>query len=142
MIKNNEIRLGNYLNYMILDSVRQGQVTTVTKNRLVIDGITSKYLCAEPIPLTEEWLINFGFEKVVYKDDKHGFGTEYHLRVNEYIFLNYSDDFSLNIYANKKAMEDEIGVLPKWEAVKYVNQLQNLYFALIGEELTLKKETV
>jgi len=48
----------------------------------------------KPIPLTEEWLLKFGFEKKIGWDD-----YEYH--------------------------------------IEYVHQLQNLYYALKGEEITI-----
>ena len=62
-----------------------------------------------PIPLTEEWLIKLGFEKA--------YETCYQYK-----------DFILN---DKFIMMDiDITI-----QLKYVHQLQNLYFALIGEEL-------
>jgi hypothetical protein len=94
----------------------------------------------EPIELTEEWLLRFGFEKIEYSDERYGFGTEYHLKVNEDIFFNYSDDFSMGIFRNKESIKDEHGVLPEWEVTKYVNGLQNLYYSLIGEEIILKEK--
>lgn len=68
------------------------------------------------IPLTEEWLKRFGFEKSVYKDE-----TWFH---NE-----------------KMAISDRNG----WYSCRLsgarfisVHQLQNLYFALTGTKLELK----
>lgn len=66
------------------------------------------------IPLTEEWLLKFGFER-----NESG---------------NYDKRLELfyggNLYRFRQG----------WTNVelKYVHQLQNLYFALTGEELTLK----
>ena len=63
----------------------------------------------KPIPLTEEWLIKFGFEKA--------YETCYQYK-----------DFILN---DKFIMMDiDITI-----QLKHVHQLQNLYFALTGEEL-------
>lgn len=70
----------------------------------------------KPIPLTEEWLLKFGFE------EKYGY-------IKNGVHLN--TDYSLFI-------EDEIG-FNEWTAdCEYVHQLQNLYFALTGEELIIK----
>ena len=143
MIKNNEIRLGNYLNYMILNSVRQGQVTTVTKNRLVIDGITSKYLCAEPIPLTEEF-------HNMFNCIKDGFGSfEYELprKNNINVSIVFSDDYVMLKQCDINTPLRDTDIVTIWNKdVKnrdmFVHEFQNLYFDLSGEELTLKKETV
>ena len=62
-----------------------------------------------PIPLTEEWLLKFGFRKV-YK-------TCY-----QYKDFILDDRFIM--------MDIDITI-----QLKHVNQLQNLYFALTGEEL-------
>ena len=92
----------------------------------------------EPIPLTEEWLLKFGFEKIEYSDERHGFGNEYNLKVNEDIFFNYSDDFSLCIYRSEESMEDEVGIIPEWGAIQHVHQLQNLYYSLTGKEIIIR----
>jgi hypothetical protein len=73
-----------------------------------------------PIPLTEEWLLKFGFEA------QNGW----------YVLLRSSGDgFSVR---NERSgtFEYMTGLLQKVH-VKYVHQLQNLYFTLTGEELTI-----
>ena len=81
----------------------------------------------EPIPLTEEWLVKFGFE---YCSESEGFQMKgFHVENREF------DKYSSNI------KKDEFGI---WFInsclvdLKHVHQLQNLYFALTGEELTLQ----
>ncbi len=66
----------------------------------------------EPIPLTEEWLVRAGFE--FDKIDGYWYIDEYW----RYFF------------------EGDVCFLGNFShAVDYVHQLQNLYFALTGEEL-------
>jgi len=71
----------------------------------------------KPIPLTEEWLERFGFE---YSDLNGDSGLwkippfQIYGKYNQFLY-----DYRLD--------------------VNYVHQLQNLYFALTGEELTIKK---
>ena len=79
-----------------------------------------------PIPLTEEILLKFGFEKapLVYKYSKGYFTYDSKLK-----YFTYFTDIEDGGYENI--------IIPK-ERLKYVHQLQNLYFALIGEELILK----
>jgi hypothetical protein len=78
-----------------------------------------------PIPLTEEWLERLGFRKVpVYK------GNLSHLQWNK----DYNGFFvGLQIH--------EGGLYYGRMEIKYVHQLQNLYFALTGEELEIKEKT-
>lgn len=70
------------------------------------------------IPITEEWLLKLGFEKgdKVYGHDK----SRHHIVINEG-FVYRVPGVSLR-------------------RIQYVHQLQNLYFALAGEELTIKEE--
>lgn len=85
-----------------------------------------------PIPLTEEWLLKFGFEDVT----------------GVYYTLHISPDFKLLLipadgFYPQLNKADENG----WQSVslnkiEFVHQLQNLYFALTGEELLIAKSHV
>jgi len=81
----------------------------------------------EPIQLTEEWLLRFGFklEKdvdyfYVIKTKQKGITLEVEPNGRTILFDNKNIKF--------------IDILP----IKYVHQLQNLYFAITGEELEVK----
>ena len=74
----------------------------------------SRDIDCEPIPLTEEWLVKFGFEIHIVE---MVFGNFY-LKIN-------GDHFEY--YCNNRV------------ELKYVHQLQNLYHALMGEELKEKE---
>ena len=91
---------------------------------------------AVPIPLTEEWLLKFGFEKII-TDTEDAYGIDYNLEVPDICYISYSDDFSCAIYGSEYASKNSIGAVPNWNSIKYVHGLQNLYFALTGEELTI-----
>jgi len=71
----------------------------------------------EPIPLTEEWLLKFGF----IKHGKYGYF--------------YLDNFIIDKNKLGKFFMCDIDIHVEIETVHH---LQNLYFALTGEELTLK----
>lgn len=81
----------------------------------------------EPIPLTEEWLIKFGFKKELVDAVGIAQWHEYHLDSVE-VFNDGTECSELFFIHNSNRTE-----------VKYVHQLQNLYFALTGEELTIKE---
>jgi hypothetical protein len=72
-----------------------------------------------PIPLTEEWLLKFGFE---WKNFALRNG-KFTVRFQKYFYVYLSFE----------------GVSPIQINLEYVHQLQNLYFALTGEELVVKE---
>tara|TARA_R110002167_G_scaffold331706_1_gene538369 strand:+ start:16534 stop:16917 length:384 start_codon:yes stop_codon:yes gene_type:complete len=76
-----------------------------------------KLMHLKPIPLTEEWLLKFGFEKYEFdhKENQYRF-KERLLVIRKGFFCDYGTSVEL----------------------KHVHQLQNLYYALTGEELTLE----
>jgi hypothetical protein len=80
----------------------------------------------KPIPLTEEWLLKFGFEKR---------GSYWHPKGSWHRYLFHKFKMSSFGVLN---LEPEGGIVPHAQ-VHYVHQLQNLYFALTGEELILKR---
>jgi hypothetical protein len=111
-MKANELRIGNYYNQFS----QIEKVSWVTFKDLAED-LNNKLWC-KPIPLTEEWLFKFGFKCFFTYDDYH-----YYL---ESIGLGLDRSYQPFGIGNYK--------------VEYVHQLQNLYFALMGEELTFKSE--
>lgn len=117
-MKATELRIGNWV-----DQPNKG-VTKVTSilNDLQIKtetGYVDKY--CRPIPLTEEWLVKFGFE--------------YSHRLGSRSFYNI-----VNLYIEISVPNSSVYYTSKQELIcyiEYVHQLQNLYFALTGEELEL-----
>ena len=112
-MKASELRIGNLVYESVLSKISRKKtgVKICELNSLKIHHVESfpesEYY--SPIPLTEEWLMKFGFEKA--------YETCYQYK-----------DFILN---DKFIMMDiDITI-----QLKHVNQLQNLYFALTGEEL-------
>ena len=82
----------------------------------------------EPIPLTEEWLIKFGFR--YYNNHIYVFPNNDSLRLW---------GFSWNVQQYLMGLDEFVDI--PTPSIKYVHQLQNLYFALAGEELTIKDKT-
>ena len=76
-----------------------------------------------PILLSEEWLLKLGFERK-YNNDKPVWV------INHYMFL----DFSFHISAKESGFFSFNCFLKE---LKYVHELQNLYFALTGDELII-----
>ena len=76
-----------------------------------------------PIPLTEAWLQDFGFEK------SSGIFSGGHYE---------NDAFGISVKNRYCNIGDEGGNVIEVRYPEYVHQLQNLYHALTGEELTAK----
>ena len=101
----------------------------------------------EPIPLTEEWLLKFGFENWGLGSL---FNNEYE-SYNRYVLFNVLDGTSnfeihyiKSTYGNTEDYQfviscDEDERLNWGSDIKHVHQLQNLYFALTGKELEITK---
>ena len=97
-----------------------------------------------PIQITKEWLLKFGFEE---KNDcfmeknvpiKSG-NTIFTLTHNYYdINHNYEDEIHCSLEVGEWTHNSEPESIFSIPYIKHVHQLQNLYFALTGEELTIK----
>jgi hypothetical protein len=80
--------------------------------------IVESFLC-KPIPLTEEWKLKFGFEKTEWDN------------FNSFRLSIGNNDYTIVLYTDGNC---EVGDIITCK-IEYVHQLQNLYFALTGEEL-------
>lgn len=120
-MKANELRIGNYVKSLntvcTIDCIFRQQVE-VSNN---YEEWTPDLEDIKPIPLTEDWLLKFGFNK---GEDIVGYCF--------FIELENIEDFTIHLQDGKLVYFYEDLEL------KYVHQLQNLYFALTGEELTIK----
>jgi hypothetical protein len=85
----------------------------------------------KPIPLSEGWLFNFGFDKLE-NDIPTYFKCFGNLIEDDY-------EYSFNIYVDSE-QNYFITVFGRKIIIKHVHQLQNLYHALTEEELTIKDE--
>ena len=78
----------------------------------------------KPIPLTQEWLLKFGFIKRPFQ------GKDFFVIDNIELYFTERKEFKGWIF---NLNENDL------RGIHFVHQLQNLYFALTGEELTLKE---
>lgn len=101
------------------------------------DGAISRNWAAEssdckPIPITAEWLERFGFIKT-YKI--YYLQIEGHSHDGVY-FRADKDREGENYYIDCLCRGNHFANIP----INYIHTLQNLYYALTGEELTIKTE--
>ena len=80
----------------------------------------------EPVKLTPEWLERFGFEL----DYESRYRKEYVLIAKDMAFT-----FCFSKHKNEDNWFSVMGLIPDLNLFQHVHQLQNLYFALTGEEL-------
>ena len=119
MIDARELRIGNFVNTHRHDYAPSLEVVK-SIDELGInyssihghDGVFSDPINDDftvvPIPLTEGWLLEFGINEIIKLD----------------IGIWNNGDAIYLMYGNERSV-----------SLKYVHQLQNLYFALTGEEL-------
>lgn len=125
----NELRVGNYVE---IDQYPNNRVVVEIKDGSSIDQAIK--FNAKPIPLTEEWMLSFGFESSL--DDPECTGTE--TPNGEYGIIR-TEQMSLEImfgFTNDGSILVDLNDSPF--KLDYIHQLQNLYFALTGEELKIK----
>jgi hypothetical protein len=110
-MKARELRIGNWVHNSINNQDFQidcflGRELCTNVCEFDSEEFDSKIKDLQPIPLTEEWLLNFGYQIGMF-------------------WILSTGEFRINI----SGIHYDI---------QYVHQLQNLYFALTGGELTLK----
>jgi hypothetical protein len=121
-MKANEIRLGNLIYFP------NGEVGKVNYETIRFLTITNEPINHKPIPLTEEWLLKMGFDI--------SSSSGYNIKNNGIeIDVWFNDDGLINdIQISSTSIS---GAYPNIKHFQYVHQLQNLYFALTNEELTI-----
>lgn len=127
MIKSNELRLGVLA---IESNVTHKGITEKIISVSIKDIMNHQNL--NPIPLTEEWLLKFGF----IFDENKGFdyinddGEISNIEDNPLWYKNYSQK-RFCVYLKKLTCYVSLNC-------KYVHDLQNCYFIVTGQELELK----
>jgi hypothetical protein len=122
-MKAEELRIGNLVLIPYNKSNKQEGFFEATISQIVDFGAYIKPEDYEPILLTEEWLLKFGFASNPYQD-RYEKGV-LHIECDK----------------TKGYLQLWCEQLPQAIFIKYVHQLQNLYFALTGEELQLQENT-
>lgn len=133
MINPNELRIGNLVYCNTSDLVVKVQWPHPAQLVVDIKGpfVRCEYTHGDleefdPIPLTPEWLGRFGFKKPIRR--------EYYELNGICICHEEDNDFKL---IHEEVHEGDIITIGS--PFQNLHELQNLYFALTGEELTIKE---
>jgi len=129
-MKANELRIGNLITVattiQVIEGVYKDSIYTKSYTANVYETMNK----VAAIPLTEKWLIKFGFKRVngvlVLDFTKSTQGLRGH-------FVREGFSVALD---EKSLFGDSESVSLK--TLSHVHQLQNLYFALTGEELKIE----
>lgn len=113
-----ELRISNLISS---NGVECKVLALLTDGNILTDKGSGHLSEFEPIPLTEEWLIKLGGER---QDNK------YMIFFVGNMCVSLQAEGNLWIELPWDAKDKEEGII-----IKYVHQLQNLYFALTGKEL-------
>lgn len=125
-MKAEELRIGNLVEYKINDKFDDRkewwEVSEIDADDIHwLSKVDKEDENFRQIPLTEEWLLKFGFEKD---------GNDLILDNGLFLLVSYNDDEFVHLKSNH---------LETIVSIKYLHQLQNLYFALTGIELLIIK---
>lgn len=144
MVNPSELRIGNFV---FADDV--SKIVGIHPETIYIDDLSDSELVKrlpykpkqlDAIPLTEEWLLKFGFEKYpIPYDEESEKDFDYfrmELRPDEQIVCFPKGK---EVYVSGRYDPEFYGAQAE---IQFIHQLQNLYFALTGKELELKKEPV
>lgn len=120
-MKANELRIGNFVFEDTKEEpLKVWGIKPDRRNHLMVNDCEIEII--RPIPITEEWLVRFKFNEGINKiyTSQSGYIIEFDDCFKFYL-IEYGDWYS---------------------EIKHVHQLQNLYFSLTGEELTIKEDAI
>lgn len=135
MIKANELRVGNLLEYHVNEEGMTWEPTAIDHQDIAWcttdeDNFNKVH---RPIPLTEDWLLKLGFEVRESSTCK-----EWYIGMNE---ITHDWLFSITWLDRPELINAPNAPFYRngRHALRFVHQLQNLYFALTGKELEIKE---
>jgi len=131
MIDARELRIGNFVKLEGIALGEKFEVKSIEAMEVMVENRIGRFKDQrpenlEPIPLTEEWLVKFGFD--FYKDN-----NSWQLDTELGFSIWGRIETGLTIQTDS---DEQIG-----NEMLFIHQLQNLYFALTGTELTLSPQT-
>ena len=133
-MKASELRIGNWIDHIwkkdgyVDDEIRGWQHKQIVPND--IPACVKYNETYRPIPLTEEWLLKFGFSCTENTSWSTGSAVKYNVLTNGNLTFNSLQNAW---WLNGRVLDKQL---------QFVHHLQNLYFALTGKELELTPSTV
>lgn len=142
-LKAQDLRIGNLVNVEIGRDILPVCVSGISSGSIAFDVLPNEkewksgrreIIVTKPIPLTEDWLVKFGFEK-------RGI-DKFSIKINpEQIHSSQIFTIDKQTYialGDNKFEYWVVNGIPLYH-LEHIHQLQNLYYALTQTELTLKE---
>lgn len=128
MIEARELRIGNWVTNHIIQSLppKRYQITAQCILDIADNRINREHIL--PIPLTPELLEKAGFEDI--SPNKNALAVRIMINASEELAWWVSEGYL-------RHQTRDSGFTRRIEHIKHLHQLQNLYFALMGEELKI-----
>lgn len=127
-MKAEELRIGNFIGRRYGARLLENECDILDLKEILKKTSTVEFY---PIPLTEEWLVKFGFEVVSDRQDMNRkWYKTFELKTP---VLSISYYYDINFWC----FDYEIGYGNNEVELKHVHQLQNLYHSLVGKELAI-----
>lgn len=129
-MKERELRIGNWVRVGNIESV----VDEITEELIHVEGnwLRNRIDQIEPIPLTEEWLLKFGFHEMISNEGYFIFALGESGRVS------FEDaDFIFHLQSGFIQAECAIDIHSIGVKIQYVHEFQNAFKVLTGKELVI-----
>jgi len=146
-MKAEELRIGNLVRIIPIDPTSQGAIRVIKVLNSYVDEVDlmtengeprlASIIDIEPIPITEEWLLRFRFIKKpktnIYLKPMFSIGEKI-LKLMAVCLDDNSSTIAIVDYYTETEKSDLLHL-----DYQFIHQLQNLFFALCGEELKIKE---
>ena len=122
VLKESDLRIGNFIKVISSNKTFDSFITQAKGYDIVrIEEKSFNYWNYEPVILDEGWLLKLGFSEIGGCNEKDFTNGDYNIFINSIGEVNFLFFIQGDWY----------------QKLDYVHQLQNLYFALKGRELTV-----
>lgn len=127
-IQSKELRIGNFVSHFgfthqVEGIHSKGKLGEKHRHVVLETGVETFLMNLKPIEITEEWLLNFGFTKMI---------DSYHYSDYCIMDIHNGETWLLKEFDYVNAEFVAIGT-----GIKFIHQLQNLYFSLTSVELKI-----
>lgn len=129
-LKGTELRAGNWL--FNEEANEDTQIFSLGIAKICEAVIYKKPHPYKAIPIAVKWFEGFGFERLT--DNPHN----WYLQLPNKRVLLISDEGGCAVLIQGYGTEYQISVQASSYLILYIHQLQNLYFALVEDELIIK----
>lgn len=132
-----ELRINNYLKfnglYIKVEAITIDSIYVKTLDLGLGKSFIYKINEVTPVKLTDEFFARNGFIlREELDDNSEVIKTAFYKEGDEFLFIPINGEYYLAIFD-----ETDFGYIPGCRTIKYLHELQNIYFELKGKELKI-----